>query len=1735
MLAIKNKLIIFICMLIIAKEDVVSNPISIVNQQNLIVNSTEEYYYIYTSSNLIKLKKIDGTKEILQLNEFVELSFSSFLVINEASTPSNTYIISGCNKAKIVNSNSIEKEVFLSTECPTSFIGYIKEPEYIGPKPKMVNEICDFEINEVILYGKSSKKFFFLFMNNGNFFQVPINNEFEDKISCKRIETAYYLCGIIIENKAKALIIKYLNLHEGCSMTIFPNQQPNNLDNKLSYHKNIEIYDTPINENRKMICAIKRDANIIECLFLTARSKCSLNMDIFNLEYQDYYENISNTITPLQSGFVNDCVLTNKIFKNESLFCCGGTDSIECARLEINNNILVIKNTFKLTQEGNNDELYIFSDGNTYIDIFFQNKLNDNYEIKEYSIYNPTCNEMRFEMFFLESIVILNLSEVFERKTNTKYYVEFENLPDDFGDLRMNEQKINEENEKILLEENENYILDFVSTNNNTVEQFKILYSISIDETFSAQCGIVLTISTCYDSCQECTKFKEYANFTNHYCVENKCKSGYYPSPIIPTSCYKQDEKIFNLYFDTQENGFKLCDSSCAFCNGANSDNCLSCYSINEKSEFAFLANNKCLNQCPEGTYPSIQLGDYYLCEECYEKCQSCEQGPVYDNSNKLINMSCLLCKEERDPNDENKLIPKNILYEGNCYPIKTYTEDKIIFYYASEFDTELTEKTCLDFDQMIIQGTYKCIPKQENSFYVSNNDGNTGVVKMCYKSCKTCNNIKIDDNMNCIECIDGFLKMGGTNNCYNKSIIGFYIKDNELYPCEENCETCSDSKTIIDGIISNNCLTCDKTKNLYLLPDLNNCEPESLKENGYYLKSIDGDDNKKVFYKCYDSCSLCNEGEKFITFTNSYIHNCVKCKDNYYPEKWEERNCYSEQTIPEGYFLKKSDTVFIWEECYERCSKCSSRGTAEKMLCISCKTNYIEEEYNKPVNFALFKGNCKMTCLDDLFLTKVLDCVATCPFGTYKYLPNKTCVDECPSNFKINEENTECIFFEFKNETSLYDFEEVIFSNISNFVDAFNVIKGNNFLAQVIASKDIDPIEQIKIGISGLDLGDCIEVLKAEYNIPESEDLIVVEKEIKKYMNNKGSIELGKDVKIDIADNRGNILDMSHCENDIVIMKYFGDLNTIKIDQAKEYAEKGIDVFNPLDDFFNEKCKYYGIDKDITLKDKRDDIYQDVDFCGDNCKNGGFDYSLNIVNCSCDSNSLQDNIENIDKDKDEKVSLNNVAKSFKSGLLSFNYDVIKCFNLVIDPSILKKNIGFYSNIIFIGIQIGMIGYFFNKKLTPIKTFMLTFESKIIKEDNPTPPKILRNNKKDKKSSKTLNLRNNLRFSKTNVDNILNNQEENIIIMGNLKNKKNIDNLKHRLNNENNMKKKKLKKIVRKKNKLNTHSQQKSQLNLKNSNNRINNINKISTLITSEELFINNDIIIKNRNKRNYVVKKQKINNNDNDELKIKENEKISYESIKSEESGIKNSENKETLKIEEKENNEIYISPDEKYEKMEYDEAINNDKRSFFEMYKFLIFEQQNFLNTFFSEIYLELRAIKISFMIFGYQIGFFLNSFFYSDEYISDTYHNNGILNFVSSLPKSIYSFLVTIILSSLLKMLSNSKKQLSKIINTKKNEQEFIEAIEIELNKLKKKLIAYYIIVFILGLFFNYYASAFCAVYINSRMFWFLGCIESLVLDFITPFAICFCLAGLRYIGIRKKSKFIYKISSLLNSIL
>ena len=103
-----------------------------------------------------------------------------------------------------------------------------------------------------------------------------------------------------------------------------------------------------------------------------------------------------------------------------------------------------------------------------------------------------------------------------------------------------------------------------------------------------------------------------------------------------------------------------------------------------------------------------------------------------------------------------------------------------------------------------------------------------------------------------------------------------------------------------------------------------------------------------------------------------------------------------------------------------------------------------------------------------------------------------------------------------------------------------------------------------------------------------------MIETEFKedKISDDKNSIDLGNNIKITISDKNGKILDMSLCDNYINVLKYIGDNNKVNFNNAKEFDEMGIGIFNPSDDFFNNKCKYYDNDIDIIIKDRRDDIF---------------------------------------------------------------------------------------------------------------------------------------------------------------------------------------------------------------------------------------------------------------------------------------------------------------------------------------------------------------------------------------------------------------------------------------------------------------------------------------------------------------------------------------------------------------
>ena len=197
-------------------------------------------------------------------------------------------------------------------------------------------------------------------------------------------------------------------------------------------------------------------------------------------------------------------------------------------------------------------------------------------------------------------------------------------------------------------------------------------------------------------------------------------------------------------------------------------------------------------------------------------------------------------------------------------------------------------------------------------------------------------------------------------------------------------------------------------------------------------------------------------------------------------------------------------------------------------------------------------------------------------------------------NNTPINSPET------FNSGTTLTQLKAIISNDISSYIDSLNVINGTDFLAMVLSSDNINPEEQLKNGISAIDLGNCINTIKAQNHIEKDENLIILNIQSKnKYenQNEDNSLIIGKNPYIEIYNNSGVKLDLSICKEEIKIMKHIGDIEKLDLETAQIFSNNGIDVFNAADDFFNDICHPFNnpFNKDITINDRRNDIYQNV------------------------------------------------------------------------------------------------------------------------------------------------------------------------------------------------------------------------------------------------------------------------------------------------------------------------------------------------------------------------------------------------------------------------------------------------------------------------------------------------------------------------------------------------------------
>ena len=557
---------------------------------------------------------------------------------------------------------------------------------------------------------------------------------------------------------------------------------------------------------------------------------------------------------------------------------------------------------------------------------------------------------------------------------------------------------------------------------------------------------------------------------------------------------------------------------------------------------------------------------------------------------------------------------------------------------------------------------------------------------KSCYNSCFNCSldiNNSNETQHNCIVCKKNYyFSPLNQSNCYlieEKELNWYFDSSNSKFGiCDEECKTCtgpskSDCTLCSDGYYPENitctenysqiCLSCKKCyQNCNTCYDNGNSQKmncETCKEN-----KIKYQDN------CFDI-----ENSTIKTFyepknNNSNITSCYKKYGLYIKE--DSNNCINLTDENDGYYISNNDTGLL-SKCHENCLSCKSGpiyddlGNIKTMGCLKCKNSTIKN--NNGYSFLDNTGNCY--------------------------------------------DNTNQVFDE--HEATLSDFKNEIKNNITSYINSTKVINGSNFMAIIISSDDINPEEQIKNGISPVDLGNCIDELKKYYNISDNENLILVnmESKIENSNNDDKAINLGKNTEIDVYDYSGRKLNISICKEEIKIMKLIDDFTQIDINSAKSLSEQGVDVFNPKDEFFNNICYQYEntLGTDIILNDRRTDIYQNVTFCQDGCSYNGVNYSLMVANCLCDSSSLQvdnDNITRSEIDKEENT-FKSFTKSFIENLFSFNFEVTKCYNLILNKKILANNIGFYCLSSMVTLQLIFLFIYLIKRLKPVKNFMINF------------------------------------------------------------------------------------------------------------------------------------------------------------------------------------------------------------------------------------------------------------------------------------------------------------------------------------------------------------------------------------------------------------------------------------------
>ena len=385
------------------------------------------------------------------------------------------------------------------------------------------------------------------------------------------------------------------------------------------------------------------------------------------------------------------------------------------------------------------------------------------------------------------------------------------------------------------------------------------------------------------------------------------------------------------------------------------------------------------------------------------------------------------------------------------------------------------------------------------------------------------------------------------------------FLNDNNIYKKNIYPSNCKNISKEIDKEVEINIkelLDFKKDSNYYLIfEDFN---------SGILTINLNQKDcTSKIFYELNSDDDNLNVILKKNNIINNYIEYTISSEMAY------NSTCSINLIINQTQKISNEDNTIKTSIIYE--SKTNLNENKIEPTSLDTIKNILKTDlYTEYNNFIMNSNKRNYSVeLEETSKTSHNLCFESCETceGTPEYNENNKIINqkclECKNGYYFEFQTKNCYnhsiieqgyYFSFNDsmyhkcdiiEMSKSDFKNQILKNISSFVNSTNIINGSNFIALVYSVDDIDPREQLKNGVSAIDLGNCTNIIKNYYNISKNESFIVVSIESKKNKeekkenddDNDNYFNLGKNLNLELYDFSGNKLNISVCQENITLL----------------------------------------------------------------------------------------------------------------------------------------------------------------------------------------------------------------------------------------------------------------------------------------------------------------------------------------------------------------------------------------------------------------------------------------------------------------------------------------------------------------------------------------------------------------------------------------------------------------------